>query len=362
MKRKARKMCVILLLFTLLSLCCFFMTNLHVAARIIKNNSATNNYKDSSRKNNNVELKDYNFHQPTIQELEYSRNAYVCITGQLSRLELRNKIDKLFSPLHNKGYRLFVGLALSTDAPRYVNDKDGEKMRLYSSIAQVRKLLMDVNGIEKVSYIPKVNNLGDVYVNEYYRKSLGYKNTTDRVVLNARQYRTLQYCHQPKLFSKTSFFIRMREDTFIQKMNLDPIIAQAQGGSIVTTECDSWWGINDKIAFGPSSHASVFFSAPFKYYMNMKKVVDNFNPEQLYMNSYVENGLKLQSTSEYVVTKAHVLRKSGQGSALSKIDCSVTPKPYQKWAKKCPQGGVDNSTSYSAVCHPEVRPAPQVLD
>ena len=43
----------------------------------------------------------------------HESSAYVCITGQLSRLEIRNKIEFLLTPLHLRGYAINIGLAIS---------------------------------------------------------------------------------------------------------------------------------------------------------------------------------------------------------------------------------------------------------
>ena len=310
--------------------------------------------------------KDTHVYEDT-NNLEPSKNVYVCITGQLSRLELRNKMDKLFLPLHNRGYKLFIGLALTTEPARYVNKDNGDKMRLYTTIHEVQKTLLNVSGVVEVKYLSTVNNLGDVYVNTFYQQSLGYVNTTARVKLNARQYRALQHCNQPKISNHSSFFIRLREDTFIDRIHLDSIINMAQGGAVVTTECDAWWGVNDKMAFGPSPRASDFFLAPFEYYLSLQKLIDNLNPEQLYKKSYEDKGFTLVSTPEFIVTKAVTTIKREKKSASEHpagdsdskqqqqqpVLCSVKGNSFQKWAKKCPPSReISSNTSYSALCYP----------
>ena len=308
--------------------------------------------------------------------LKRSKNVYVCITGQLSRLELRNKIDKLFSPLHDRGYKLFIGLALTTEPARYVNNDNGDKMRLYTSIGEVQKILLNASGVVEVKYLSTVNNLGDVYLNLFYQQSLGHtNNSTSRVELNARQYRALQHCNQPNISNNSSFFIRLREDTFIERINLDPIISLAQDGAVVTTECDAWWGMNDKMAFGPGSRASDFFLSPFEYYLSFKKHVKNFNPERLYLNSYEDEGFTLASSPDFIVTKAVTTIKrerelaserpvingdGGDGLQLQQqqqqqpVLCSVKGNSFQKWTRKCPPSHeISSNTSYSAACHPQ---------
>jgi hypothetical protein len=265
----------------------------------------------------------------------------------------------LFTPLHDRGYKLYIGLVLTVNtSARYVNKDNGDKMRLYTSISEVKRSLMNVSGVIGVKHISNVTKNGKVYFNKFYQKSLWYVNTSERVKLNAQQYGMLQYCDQPKMTNSSSFFIRMREDTFIDSIELDPIIEMAQSGSVVTTACDAWWGINDKIAFGPSSLASDFFLLPFQYYLGFREVIDNFNPEQLYMHTYQEKGFNLTSTADFVVTKAVTSVKEENtvpqkydndiDAQKKKLVCDVRANPFQKYAKKCPKL---IRPSYVAPCH-----------
>ena len=280
--------------------------------------------------------------------------VYVCITGQLSRLELLNKIQKLFTPLGRMGFKLYFALAVTTSGARYVNKDNGDKMRLFTSISQVTETLMSLNGAVGVEHISEVDRQPqDIYMNEFYQKSLRYVNTTYRVEMNARQFRLLQYCDLPEITNRASFFIRVREDTFVDRIAVEPIVDQAKKGYIVTTKCDSWWGINDKIAFGPSSRASIFFRTPFEYYMSFNSVVENYNPEQLYMNAYLNSGFKLNVSDDFVVTKANTaiirnMRPEKYSNGTKK--CRVSGNPFQKWSKMCPPRGVSRTLKYSAQC------------
>ena len=210
----------------------------------------------------------YDRNVPAGQRVDGKNSSvYVCITGQLARLELRNKIERLFKPLIERNFRLFIGLALTTEeSPQFTNDDNGDRMQLYSGIPQVWRALTKVKGIEKVRHFSKVNRGPTVKspkININYQKSLLIKPTVNNSMEarnNAKQIAMLQYCNYwPKILNEVSFFIRLREDTFVDRLNLDPVIRLAQGGAVVTTACDAWRGINDKIAFGPSSRASDFF-------------------------------------------------------------------------------------------------------
>ena len=283
-----------------------------------------------------------------------NRNVFVCITGQLSRLELRNKIDKLFLPLHDRGYKLFIGLALTTHTTsRYTNNNNFDKMSLYTSIGQAKQTLMEVSGVVEVRHFSGVNNLRDQnFLNDYYYQSLG--NNSNRAQNHANQYQILQSCNQwPGISNQSAFIVRMREDAYIHRMHLEPIISQAQGGAVVTTGCDSWGGINDKMAFGPS-RSSDFFLSPYEYYKSLNEVVPNLNPEKVYQHCYTASGYNLSTTNDYSVTKAavRILRNhSHQGS--SKKMCSVGGKPFfpVKINLVCLQECTNVNLSYDGGCN-----------
>lgn len=287
-------------------------------------------------------------------------NVYVCITGQLSRLELQNKIDKLFLPLHNRGYHLYIGLALTTDnVSHFSNNDNGDKMQLFTSIAQVRQALFDVKGVLKVRHFRKVNNIENITVNTKYVNSLRAKpgeNTTITTRRFVYQLRVLQYCyHWSKMATYSSFFIRLREDTFIDHINLDPIVKKAQDGAVVTTACDAWRGMNDKMAFGPSLRAKDFFILPYQYYLSFEKVIENFNSEQLYKKCYVKNGFNITATDDYVVTKAITIKHSEQSLNVSgPWNCTVTGNPFLKWSVNCPKEGLSGAPPYIAECHKSI--------
>lgn len=279
--------------------------------------------------------------------------VFVCITGQLSRLELHNKIRKLFLPLHHRGYKLYIGLALdNTNTSHYTNKDNGDQMQLYTSISQVQKTLLDVKGVFNVRHFHNSSDMENLPFNSYYQKSLTNKSSS-YVNRTAAQFKVLQHCnHWSRAASRSAFFVRMREDTFIDHIDLDPIIKLARNGSVVTTACDAWRGMNDKMAFGPSSRAKEFFLFPFQCYKYQKDIIDRFNSEQLYKNCYEKHGFTVIASDDFVVTKAvTTIEKEYLNTTHAHITCTITGNPFQKWTTNCPPEGVSLASSYSAYCH-----------
>ncbi|CAE7559974.1 unnamed protein product [Symbiodinium pilosum] len=62
-------------------------------------------------------------------------NFLICITGQIRRLELKTKVDRLFLPLANSGFTVLVALVLDPrPEPKYINRPAGEQFSNYTVV------------------------------------------------------------------------------------------------------------------------------------------------------------------------------------------------------------------------------------
>jgi hypothetical protein len=248
-------------------------------------------------------------HEEDFQQPYAATNSkkmvYVCITGQLSRLELANKINKLLKPLHKLGYSMNIGLALTTDTSHFTNINNGDKMRLTTSIRQVTRWLLNVAGVEEVRhFLPQHSK--DMYANLWYKAHLDNDNSISRVQNHARQYKTLQYCNEwSNIAQVTELTVRIRDDVLFERIDVPDIVHQTlHSAAVVTSTCDAWAGINDKVAFLPSSKAQQFFHSPYEKYLTFDAKIPALNPEKYYNYVYSELGYPLQSVSSLYVSKA----------------------------------------------------------
>ena len=299
------------------------------------------------------------------RETNKHRSAYICITGQLSRLELHNKINQLFSPLHALGYSLYIGLALSEGVPNFSNNNSGAKLALKKSISDVISELSSVKGVKEVRHYPP--RFDQLKFNSNYEKLLGtdvYLTDNDTVILdtyitnqaelafnNARQYKTLQYCNnQRNIESETDFIVRVRDDALMFRLDLRQILELVYNGAVVTSKCDQWKGINDKMAFAPSSRASNFFNVPYEEYLTFDVSPLNItalNAEQFYNIAYKKHGFRLVSSDAIVVTKAATRFDSNVAGG---INCTVRGKDFGlNVTKFCPYGSLKR-LSYKSLC------------
>jgi hypothetical protein len=303
-------------------------------------------------------------------KMDATKKVYLCITGQLSRLELHNKIQHLLLPLHSLGYTLYIGLALSESSPQFSNKNNGAKMRLKPSIKHVIRELQSVKGVKKVKHFPpqfhdlKFNAKYDTILGNYTEvdkdKRVVQKNYLDNQPVlaanNARQFKTLQSCNKwPDIDKKTDFLVRVREDVLIFKMDMSRILSLLAAGAVVTSQCDAWRGINDKLAFVPSLRASDFFNIPYQEYLtfdNKNHHIQKLNAETMYKIAYLKNGFILRSTDALVATKAMTTLKTEKTSppAADGNNCTVIGNPFVlSLSKLCPTESLDR-LSYSAAC------------
>jgi len=133
-------------------------------------------------------------------------------------------------------------------------------MRLVPSLDHAMSVLRGVKGVKEVMHYPP-QHPRKMFVNVKYLSNLNNKNKEARVPNHARQYQSLQFCNKWPLIEKlTQMTVRIREDV----MNISEIVSVVEQGRMATSSCDSWGGINDKVAFLPSSYAHTYFHYPYE--------------------------------------------------------------------------------------------------
>lgn len=255
---------------------------------------------------------------------------YICITGQLSRLELKNKAEKLFRPLVDLGFKLKVGLALSTFgnkfSPRFcgsrticknATNEDGDKMQLFTSIEHAARYLLTINGVEEVKHFLDVDNNEEMLREQERRGGDKSRSHIRFQVLSLKQnrhqwYRTISTCRNWLGYSEMTmngFVIRTNEDTMIETIDLQSIINNVTSGIVVTPACDSFNGMNTRIAFVPSDTADAFLQLPFVKYRSTVGVHKITKPGSYFKKIYLTGGIrKMNRDHNLSVTRGITLR------------------------------------------------------
>ena len=274
--------------------------------------------------------------------------SYVCITGQLGRLELANKIEKFIQPLTEKT-GVIVKLALTQGESHFTNSFDGShitdsvKSSARMSINDAREILHKHGVKQTIVTVPFLNV--SIPVHTEYIHALDKRDWLSRDPTynirrernHKRQYETLDSCKIQKrdgfvYKNEPRYTFRIREDTFFIKMDIDKVLHQldqatiqgtkletrpkhqrytlypplTRGNSIYTQKCANWYGINDKFAALPGHTSNLYFETPLKAFKSGKIVYDfqtwGMNPENFYMNSYKSKNILLRYISAVAVT------------------------------------------------------------
>jgi hypothetical protein len=89
-------------------------------------------------------------------DVSNTKRAFVCITGQLERLELRNKIENFFRPLSRNGFKIDVAFVLAEGSPIFTNsafrDQPGvNKGPFYTRLSEAVEDLRNESNITLIS-------------------------------------------------------------------------------------------------------------------------------------------------------------------------------------------------------------------
>lgn len=298
-------------------------------------------------------------HHVADNKTSNKKNVFICITGQTSRVELRNKIKYLFKPLHELGYAMHIATVLSNGS-RYSLEDNGARVPLQLSILKIKHALKKVDGVQSVRNI--MPNFANMSLNHAYNKTLDCAMKRNCAENNARMYYTMQYCyHGYNISGLTAFAIRIRDDLMFVKMDLKRAIKEVLEGKLVTSTCDAWHGINDKMAFIPSNKAKDYFLLPYRTYLTFNvsdvPVVEDWpylNSEQFFKFAY-NNSIRMKASDALVVTKAVTSRaRSSKGLSDSRHSCRVKGNPFQKYSN-CPGFLSMANISYTTTCYPRFK-------
>lgn len=292
--------------------------------------------------------------EQTWQEKEWS---YICITGQLGRLELDSKIDKLILPLTRKN-DVIVKVVLSEGLPRFTNGFDGihtyvNHTNSAYTIEEIRKKMHDI-GVKQTIFISPFLNTS-LAVHEKYVKALNKKERVlndktynkRRERNHKRQYETIHSCkireNDGVLYkNRPRYTFRIREDAFILNMDVDKMLREIDKiklnakqmimgskirykstrrktyvNSIITQKCAAWHGLNDKFAMVPGYSSKDLFEAPLNLFKSgiLPKDIPRWglNPEIFYKASYSIKNFTLIPTSSFTIVTCRYID--------SKADC-----------------------------------------
>jgi len=233
----------------------------------------------------------------------------LCLTGQLERLEIESKARHLVRDL-NRTHDIDVVLVVANGTARYVNgfsvanssavQATAERLRSRTRAALIRtfvqagasRVVLNTEPQWELPYLRKqyVLNLN---------KPMSNVHLANRARSHVRQWRSLWNCYKEfsalaqKAGQRYDVLAKFRDDLLI----FDKVEAlherSVYENAVVTQECLSWRGINDKLAVLDARHGLKFFTSPlWVFFFDRRPFLDmSGNPETFLFRALRAGGI-----------------------------------------------------------------------
>lgn len=280
-----------------------------------------------------------------------TRRSFVCITGQLERLELENKIVTVLQPLREAGYEPDIALILD-DSSSHVTNTQRVQVDLNPAFGSygsaVRHLRdRDFNVLTERPYEQEADPaVNDEYLSHLHRKhSMSDDQHLERAKNNVRMVNSWADCYREMTkggadrFESYELAIRLRDDSgFLKSLDVDDLVTDlsTQPNTIISNGCrfGDGRGLNDKFAVVSVDAAETYFVGPSEY-MRMGLFDERVKSSEtfIYYTYSVEGMSLVQSEKIRHVVK---LMSDGEGRTI------LHPQEGKKLRDKC---GIDITNS-----------------
>ena len=207
----------------------FVITNL-IAFHILTN------VEEENRVDHFFERDSYHYHTAYTSDGNLSidkqdHRAFVCITGQVARIELELKIQNLLNPLREAGFSPDIALILSDNNGELFASKKDEHVTqpLFASYKEDMKKFLEERDFNVVTNTPYIQTEHPI-LNKYYQAELDGTRMDVRAVNHARMFAALVPCYtemiqaSKQMGSDYAFVIRIREDhAFTEPFNIHTV-------------------------------------------------------------------------------------------------------------------------------------------
>ncbi|OLQ11291.1 hypothetical protein AK812_SmicGene4849 [Symbiodinium microadriaticum] len=190
---------------------------------------------------------------------EAKQDFAICITGQIRRLELKTKVERLVRPLMERNFRVVVALVLDPRATAsYIHRGSGEEFDdfvvvdgNFSSLQQAAEMFPSGITLLGDAFIPRDYPVDARYAEDLYSQSpeMGFEYAGHRAQSHMRQWEALERCGQLLIspVSHANYTLRLRDDSAI----LEPFVPRLDlldESGVYAPACSSFGGVNDKFA------------------------------------------------------------------------------------------------------------------
>mmetsp|Transcript_625 Transcript_625/g.4231 ORF Transcript_625/g.4231 Transcript_625/m.4231 type:complete len:332 (-) Transcript_625:694-1689(-) len=220
------------------------------------------------------------------------KRAFVCITGQLHRLELDGKVNNLFQPMVQT-HVVDIALVLSTKTASFVVKRSqkvfaGSGQGNFRTLEEVQRKLQNRFGIVRTKELvqPQAPALNQDYVDMLDKGGVNRTLRVNRSESHIRQWSSYMHCmemldeFEEFQGARYNVVLRMREDLDVLfPVDFHNLLQHIGGSNLVVQHCDSWGGINDKIAILRRDYALEYFLTPFeRFYLRPAEMLHTTSP------------------------------------------------------------------------------------
>jgi len=293
-----------------------------------------------------------------------TKRAFICITGQLPRLELQNKMQNLFEPMMNNGYDIDVSLVMSEGKALFQSDRvQDEKASPFHGKEEARQWLTE-RGIsvvsDQITYVPNDN----FPVNpQYWLQKVGWytdwiiRNPTIKpesfvdytirnVIANFKMIEAYTRCWEDAANSGKEYdlFVRVRDDigfnSTVAPEVYEPLL-EGKSRAMVSSAFLQWSGVNDRMAFVTPEAAKCYFTLPhLKFFdgTHLNGSLKVHNTETYFKSVYHQTGCidDDEYTPLLIPLKMHGDRflERFQGETIEGLDYELWKPPPKKRENK----------------------------
>lgn len=239
--------------------------------------------------------------------------AFVCITGQLSRLDLDGKIDNLFRPLHET-HDVDLAFVLSRGKASFVAKRNEQVFHEqvppnFETFEDVQAKVSGKFGIVRVQEVeqPRLPLLNPGYVDLLDKNNINRTLKEERSRSHIRQWYAHQRCldmmdrFEKAIKRRYNIVMRMREDLHIVRpADISHLLENVRRRILVVQRCDSWGGMNDKLVILDRSTAVRYFTTPLQqFYLHPREMLNTTgplsvsNPETFLLKAYRRVGIQV---------------------------------------------------------------------
>ncbi|MEL6660235.1 MAG: hypothetical protein AAFR36_27465 [Bacteroidota bacterium] len=232
----------------------------------------------------------------TLQEVYPNKKVFVCITGQVQRLILREKIATVFQPLQEAGCDLDIALVVSEGLASFVNGFEGKGKagNEVETWEQAADLLKDYNVLPY--RIPPLTATLERMNNTFYERNLNKRRgRLDKAYLHMKQMETISHCMDAVPRDQDyAFHLRIRDDVALAPpLNATRVLGRFLENTrptIMASDCNTWHGMNDRFALVTSDAAEAYYRLPYEGLANNDTIPIrtryNVNAERFYYELY----------------------------------------------------------------------------